>query len=472
MQPLIVPDRRGKKAKITVELVRRVVEAATTLKAQGKRLRIKEFTKKLSREDDIELSSKKVAEILIANGLHAVKTKRKRPRFYQSLRQRIPNALVSADGSEFTVWIDGEPQKFNVELAVEVDTFAHTAFSIADSETSEEVIGVLEAHRKAWGSPLGLLCDHDSANLSDETRAYLKEKGIELVAAGPANPKGNGTVEGAFSQMKEVLGPIRLEVSSHRALAKSVLEKLISVYIQMRNRLPLQAKTTTPKVELARPVDEFHREAERQRLKKHLKAKATDAHDQPKLDRLHYLIGHYGLTLEASELKRAQYCIKAYDLEAIRSAEEAFVKAVTRKKERLSLAYFFGILKRIQNERDNDAHRRYCQNRYNLQVRQETQRRQQQEAEQSATVNELVTMLHQAVCASARFVKELAIRQAQRMARTLMENYRYIGSLKKQIANALAELRDMSIVQKQEAWELVEQFLKPKSIDESVTLIS
>lgn len=472
MQPLIVPDNRGKEAKITVEMVRGVVEAANRLKAQGRRLRIKGFTNKLAREADIVLSSKKVAQILTANGLYAVQTRTRRPRFYQSLRQRIPNGLISTDGSEFTVRVDGRSFKFNVELAVDVDTFAHTAFSLADSETSEEVIKVLEAHRKIWGSPLGFLCDHDSANLSAETMGYLKEEGIELVPAGPANPKGNGTVEGAFGEMKEVLEPIRLELSSPRALARSVLEKLISVYIHMRNRLPLQDKAATPEAKLATPVEESRREAERQRLKEHLKAKATDTDDQPKLDRLHWLIRHYGLTVEASELKRAQYCIKAYELEAVTAAEEAFVKAVNRKKERLNLPYFFGILRRIQQERDNETYRRYCHERYNHQVMIEACRCCQEQADQRPTVNGLVAMLHEAVKASVLFVKELAIRRAQEMARVLMENYRYIGSVKKQIADALGELKDVSIAQKQEAWELVEQFLKPKSTDESVTLTS
>lgn len=472
MQPLIVPDHRGKKAKITVEVVTIVVNAAKRLKAQGRRLRLGSFINKLAREQGIVLSRKKVGEILIANGLCAVRTRKRRPRFYQSLRQTIPNGLVSADGSEFTVCIDDESFRFNVELAVDIDTFTHTAFSVADSETSAELIKVLEAHRKDWGSPLGMVCDHGSANLSAETRAYLKEQGIELVPAGPANAKGNGTVEGAFSEMKEVVEPIHLKLSSPRELAKSVLETLIAAYIHMRNRLPRRGETTTPKAELARSVDEIHRNRERHRISKHLKTRAAEPDDQAKLDRLHYLIGHYGLSLEAPVLKRAEHCIKAYNLEAIRSAEQAFVKAVNRKKERLSLPYFFGILRRIQQERDSEAYRRYCSERYNYQTMLETERLHHEQAEQKPTVNHFVAMVQEAIIASVQFVKELAIRRAQEMAHTLMESCSYLGTLKKQIADALAELKHLSLAQKQKAWELVEQFLNPKSRRESVTLKS
>ena len=240
MRPFNLPDRRGKEAKITVEMVRVIVQAAEDLKSRGRRLRLKGFTEQLRKEYDIHLSKRKVREVLIANGLFAVRTRKRRPRFYQSLRKEIPNGLLSIDGSELTVWLDKEPYKFNVELSVDVKTFAHTAFSVGDSETSDEVIKVLEAHRKDWGDPLGILCDHGSGNLSGNTLGYLQTHGIELIPAGPYNPKGNGTDEGAFSQMKQALGAIRLDLSSPRSLARGVLEKLISLYITMRNRIPVK----------------------------------------------------------------------------------------------------------------------------------------------------------------------------------------------------------------------------------------
>lgn len=225
MRPFEVPDNRGKAAKITVEMVREIVRAARNLKSQGKRIRLQRFTKTLATEHGIVLSRKTLREILIANDLFAARTRKRRPRFYQSLRKKIPNALLSVDGTEFTVWVDNEPYKFNVELAVDVSTFSHTAFSVADTETSHELIQVLEAHRKQWGCPVGILCDHGSANLSQSAQSYLDAHGIEQVPVGPSNPKGNGTDEGAFSQMKQVLRTIRLDFSSPKALARTVLEK-------------------------------------------------------------------------------------------------------------------------------------------------------------------------------------------------------------------------------------------------------
>ncbi|MHC4951812.1 MAG: hypothetical protein ACYTEU_12640 [Planctomycetota bacterium] len=163
MRPLKVADNRGKASKVTIAVVRCVCEKARGLTQRAKRIRLKQFTEKLKKEDGIDLSSKTVNEILIANDLASAQSRKKRPKFYKSLCQKIPNGLLSLDGSDFIIWIDNVPFTFNVELAVDVSSFTHTAFSIADTETSREVIRVLEAHRQKWGTPIGIVCDHGSA---------------------------------------------------------------------------------------------------------------------------------------------------------------------------------------------------------------------------------------------------------------------------------------------------------------------
>jgi hypothetical protein len=193
-----------------------------------------------------------------------------------------------------------------VELSVDVKTFNHTAFSIGDTETSDEVIKVLEAHRKDWGDPLGVLCDHGSGNLSEKTMDYLQRHGIELLPVGPANPKGNGTDEGAFSQMKQALGSIELNMSSPRSLAKGVLENLISLYVRMRNRNPIKGQIFTPQEGMRAEVSEVQRDLERQHLKGHKMRKVEADEDQCKLDQLHELIRYHNMTVDPLALKRAE----------------------------------------------------------------------------------------------------------------------------------------------------------------------
>jgi len=471
MKPLKVADNRGKASKVTIAIVKRVCEKAKRLKQQAKRIRLKQFTKALEKEDAIYLSAKTVNEILIANDLAAAQSRKKRPRFYQSLCQRIPNGLLSLDGSEFTIWLDNMPFTFNLELAVDVGSFTHTAFSIADTETTNEVIGVLETHRQKWGTPLGIVCDHGSANLSENAMDYIQARGIELVAAGPANPKGNGTDEGAFSQMKNALGIIRLDMSSPKALAKSVLNALVSVYVYLRNRLCLHNKDVMPIEQMATPVSRDQRNVERQRLKEHQKAKAGSEEDQLKLDHLQWVIDHFGFEPEADVLKRAQSSIKAFELEAIGETQKAFVKAANRKPDRCNLSYFFGILKNIQKQHDEQAIRQYCRQRYNYLRMIDLQRKQDTE-QQPASIDDIISMLEKAVTKKSRIVKELAVRKAGEWIQQLVANYSYLGSLKKKLSDALGKLNHLNFEQKQTAWELVEQFLKPESEQKSVTLSS
>lgn len=468
MNPLIVPENRGKAGKVTVEIVKMVIAKAKHMKKHGKAIRIKRFTKALIEEDQIILSAKKVKEILIANDLFGARTRQKRPRFYQSLRQRMPNGLLSIDGSEFTIWVEDSFFKFNVELAVDVGTFAHTAFSIADTETTREVINVLSSHIKNWGTPMGVLCDSGSANLSEDAQGYIKDMGMELVPVGPGNPKGNGTDEGAFSQMKKVLGNIRLNLSSPKALAESFLKALISVYIKMRNRLCVHDQKVSPEQRMATAVSGDQRDLERQRLKAHKKTKRPCEKDQPKLDRLHWVINHFGLNVEPEAKKHAERTIKYYDLETIGETELAFMKAISRKSNRKNLSYFFGILKNIQQKRDDGAKKQYCRERYNCQMMLNMQRH-EKDRQVPVTIDDVMAMLEKAVTEKVRFIKDLATRKAREWTQNLMKGYKYIGTLKKKFSDALGKLTHLSLEEKQKAWELIEQFLVPKTAEKSVT---
>jgi hypothetical protein len=465
LNPLIMPDKRGKTAKVTVDMVRRIVDHAKGY--QGRRIRLKSFGAEL-REKGIDLSSKTIEAILIANDLYKTRIRKKRPAFYQSLCQKVPNGLLSIDGSEVVVWLGDTGYAFNVELSVDVATFAHTAFSVDDSETADAVIKVLESHRQGWGIPIGVLGDCGSANDSGEVLRYLDEWGIKRVPAGPGNPKGNGTDEGAFSHMKNALGRICIDTTSSKALARSVLEALVTLYVYMRNRLPVHQRKMTPCQHMAMPVSDEQRGAERKRLDGHVAAKTNNEADQVKLDRLDWVIHHYHLYVATDALKHAQRTIKGYELEAIRRTEEAFLKATRRNASRLNLAYFFGILKNIQREMDEDAKRDYCRQRYNHEVMLKLERQKQEESP-PVSIDSILDMLSKAVTNKVRFVKELAVRKAREWTVELINSSHYLGPVKRKVEKSLGNLTTLSIDQKKEAWELFCQFLNNYQQERRVT---
>jgi len=458
MVPLIIPDGRGKGRKITPDMVRRIVKVAKELKSKGRRIRLKSFTKQLTTEEDIVLSSKKVGEILIANGLYKPETKRRRPGFYQALRQGIPNGLVSVDGSEFTVWISQVPYKFNLELCIDVESYCHSGFSVSDSETSQEFIKVIEAHKKLWGAPIGSVSDHGSANLSDESRAYLELNDIEALPAGPANPKGNGTVEGAFSEMKGVIGTIEFETLSPRNLAKAILEKVISIYIAMRNRLPRFGDKIAPGEAMKVQISKEKLQALKKKYKGR-KQKSEDPDQEAKLGRLVWIIQNHGLDVDEQSLKRAEKCIVTYDLNAVNKSEEAFLKAIRREQQRCTLPYFFGILNNIQNDLDTAQYENYCRGRYYYQGMLDREHEEQEKALETTTVENLVAMLRNSILSRHRFIKDTCVRQAKLMAADLKKQYHYAGVLKKKILDELVTVKELGIDQRKEAVNLMELVL-------------
>ena len=458
MIPVMVPDKRGKASRITAEIVRQIVKAAKDMEVKGKRLRLKAFVKKLSEEHDIVLSRKKVTEVLIANGLYKARLKRRRPGFYQSLRQTIPNGLISVDGSEFKVLIDGIVYKFNLELGVDVESFFHTAFSVSDSETTEEFIKVMEAHKALWGNSIGLVCDHGSANLSSGSIRYLHDNDIEVLPAGPGNPKGNGTCEGAFSEMKDVIGEIQIEASSPREMARAILEKVVSVYVKMRNRTSRFGEGIAPLENMASPVSNKEQEDIRQRYKKR-KQKIEDPEQKAKLDRLDFLVRDHQLEADEKSLKRGQKCITTYDLAAISKSEEAFLRAIRRNRERATLPYFFGILKNVQNEIDEARYEVYCRRRYGYEQVLEREHEEQEQNNNKPTVDGLAAMLKNAVLSRLSSLKNILVKQARRMARDLKKQYRYLEALRKKVLDALNEVSEFTLEQLEKATILMEEVL-------------
>ncbi len=467
MRPFIRPEKRGKACKITSKLVGQVVKKAEELKSKGKRIRLKSFTMQLATEGII-LSSKTVSEILIANGLRDPSTRKRRPRFYQSLRRRIPNGLLGFDGGEFTVYLNDYPVTLNLELGVDIGTFMHTAFSIGDTETRAEVLHVVQTHIEEWGKPIGIVCDHGSANMSREVVEYINSLEIEFTPSGPANPKGNGSLEGAFSQMKQVIGAIHIDTSSPEKLAKSVLDAIVSVYVTMRNKISLRDKNASPLENFIKPVGEDQIGFERQRLRKHKEDKNRKTDDQSKIDRIHFLILNRKIHCEPDALKRAEKTIVRYDTKAIIATEKAFINAVNIKPERLNLPYFFGILKNIQQEQDDERYRDYCRQRFNHQQMLDIER-QMQPSDKLPTIKNIVNMLEKGISLPTHRLREVCLRLSKKWILKLIDAQRYIGTVKKKIIDAIGENHHLSIEHKEQIMDYVQQIINLKSEAERVT---
>ena len=217
--------------------------------------------------------------------------------------------------------------------------------------------------------------------------------------------------------MKGVIERLDFNLSSPKDLARAILEKIVSIYVAMRNRLSRFGDKIIPQEAMKIPIPEEKRQA----LK--MKYKVT------------------------------------YNLDAISKSEEAFLKAIRRDHQRCTLPYFFGILKNIQDEMDAARYEDYCHERYYYQRMLDREREEQEKAKETTTVENLVAMLRNAILSRHRFIKDTCVRQAKRMAADLKKQYHYAGALKKKILDELGNLKELRIEQRKEVVKIMELVL-------------
>jgi hypothetical protein len=150
------------------------------------------------------------------------------------------------------------------------------------------------------------------------------------------------------------------------------------------------------------------------------------------------------------------------------------LKAVNRDGNRKTLPYFFGILKNVQQEIDDARYQDYCNKRYNQQAMLETERliEQKEQKLEPPTVIGIVKMAAIAVTAKISSIKKMTIGRLQERLQELLKGKKYIGSLKKQIIDAIGSLRNLDLNQQEQVWNMIQSILDPKSTTESVTLFS
>lgn len=185
---------------------------------------------------------------------------------------------------------------------------------------------------------------------------------------------------------------------------------------------------------------------------------------------LHGMITTLGVAAEPEAMKKAEKTITAFDIQAILAAEKAFVKAVNRKTERKSLAYFFGILRRIQQERDDQAYASYCRARYNYEqmLKRERARQEQQEQNAPPKIESIIEMLVQAETAPSRKIRAFAARRAKEWIALLVKGKSYLGTLEKKVVDALAVMNRLSAEKKNKIHRIFKSFLQNPAV-ESVT---
>ncbi len=122
---------------------------------------------------------------------------------------------------------------------------------------------------------------------------------------------------------------------------------------------------------------------------------------------------------------------------------------------------------------DDQRYQSYCRERYNHEVMLELERsRQEQQLQAPPAIENIVEIAITAVTSPASYLKEKALKWCRQWTEELCKSVSYVGSLKKKIIDVIGAQNHLDEFHKEQVWELIEQFLTPKSKTEGVTLVS
>jgi hypothetical protein len=237
---------------------------------------------------------------------------------------------------------------------------------------------------------------------------------------------------------------------------------MAGLYVRMRNRLPTGRQgTSCPEAQMNEPLSAAQREAAKARYRRHRERKRnrSDPSWERKRERLEWVIRYHHLEVDEPSRQRGEKSIVHYELEAITESEEAFLVAIRRDAQRATLSYFFGILNRIQRQKDTERYQAYCRQRYAYHRMLEREREEQEEQSQRLTVETAVAQLCAAVSSPLQPLRDLAMKQGRRMLHSLKAHYRYLGVLRKKITEALGAVPELTAAQRTEILAVVAEAL-------------
>ena len=170
-------------------------------------------------------------------------------------------------------------------------------------------------------------------------------------------------------------------------------------------------------------------------------------------------------------MKRAELTIKYYSLDAIHKTERAFVEAVNRKQDRKSIAYFFGIIKNIQQEEDDQVYKDYCREKFEY-LRMLDNERQEKKIQSSKPSIALVIDLALTAIGQSRVVQDIAMGKCREWLNNIFGSMKYGAAMRKRIQEQIGKMRNLTITEKETAWEWMTPLLNVEAGQKSVTSIS
>jgi len=196
------------------------------------------------------------------------------------LERFFPGAQWTGDGSPITVWVDGQPFSFNLELLVDICSAAATGASFRDEEDSAALIEAFAGGVGTTGSPpLALLLDNRFSNHTHEVEVALGD--TIKIRATLGRPQTKGHVEGGFGLFSQTVPRLSIDTSDPREIARQILALVVLTWARTLNHKPRPNRLDRSRVQQYREEQptpeqvEQARQALRQRCQQQEKAYRT-----------------------------------------------------------------------------------------------------------------------------------------------------------------------------------------------------
>jgi len=205
-------------------------------------------SEKLSERDDIQVSKETVRQIMIAEGLHQPKTRKKDRIHPLRERRKQRGELVQIDGS-YHAWLEDRAEKACLLLFVDDATSEILAAEFVPHESYLAYTSLCKRYFKQHGLPEAFYADRFSVFRVNQTNVTatdaqtqferaLEELGIELICA--YSPQAKGRVERANQTLQDrLVKELRLAGINSYQEANAFLRGYIPVYNKMFSVQPI-----------------------------------------------------------------------------------------------------------------------------------------------------------------------------------------------------------------------------------------
>jgi hypothetical protein len=357
------PERRGTHRRAGPEDIERVLDEYNSLSED---MTLEEFTVFFNQKyPEHPLDRRTITRILQANGLRKIETRGGPPRYHGPFRVYFPGAQASIDAKRCSVVFVGERRQIitrTKEVGIDIASGAILGDALERTENANGVERVLIRVREEYRGVLALLSDNGSANRAADAEGIFQwdDGGVGRIFSFPCHPSTNGHLEGLFGQFSRIVGALEIDDTSRETIASSVVEIVWRVFIHFHNHSPRERLGGKSPLEYFRQylpkLEEV--EAARKGLKEQQKRSRASREPHPRLSdpgfgsRVEAILRRHRLPAKLDDALRA---LLPYDDGVIERGSDALFIQSQRDgfdERKRTLAYFVGIVRNKQRERD------------------------------------------------------------------------------------------------------------------------